>query len=319
MPKTQQTLSAHTKANKAKPFLKWAGGKVQLLTQFEDYYPPGLKAGEIDTYIEPFIGGGAVFLDVVQHYEIKSAFLYDINKELILTYRVIQREPEQLIKQLEDLSRHYYDLSEEARKDYYYKIRVSYNEQRCHVNYSSFSKEWIPRAARMIFLNKTCYNGLFRMNRQGQFNVPFGRYKHPKIADADNIRNVSKILDIADIRVGDFMDCQDLVNKNTFVYFDPPYRPISKTSSFTSYSKDVFDDNEQRRLAAFYQTLAQETGAKLMLSNSDPKNYAPDDHFFEELYPDHNIKRVYARRIINSDAKKRGHITELLITNYSIP
>ena len=300
---------------KAKPFLKWAGGKVQLLTQFEAYYPPELKAGKIDTYIEPFIGGGAVFLDIVQRYPIKSAFLYDINKELILTYWVIQSVPEKLIERLEDLSRQYYDLAEDERKDHYYEIRTSYNEQRSHINYQKFSDEWIPRAAQMIFLNKTCYNGLFRMNRQGQFNVPFGRYKTPRIADADNIRKVSKILEIVELRVGDFTECQHVVNDTTFLYFDPPYRPISKTSSFTSYSKYIFNDNEQRRLAEFYRTLAQETRAKLMLSNSDPKNYALDDHFFEELYPYH-INRVYAKRIINSDAKKRGQITELLITNY---
>jgi DNA adenine methylase len=302
--------------SRAKPFLKWAGGKVQLLSQFEANYPKALKEGNIDTYFEPFLGGGAVFLDIAQNYPITSAYLCDINEELILTYRVIQRNPETMVELLKQLSKQYYALTMEKRKEFYYTIRTLYNQHRYQIDYSKYSEPWITRAAHMIFLNKTCYNSLFRMNRKGEFNVPYGRYKKPKILDAENIFNVSKMLQIAEICFGDFTECEPFITTQSFVYFDPPYRPISRTSSFTSYSKNVFTDDEQIKLGNYYRLLHKKYGAKLMLSNSDPTNENPHDRFFEELYQGFKIHKVSANRMINSNAQKRGPITELVITNY---
>ena len=317
MPKIAETLSP-VASPKARPVLKWAGGKVQLLAQFARYYPPELAAGEINTYVEPFLGGGAVFLDVAQRFPIRRAYLFDINRELILTYSVIKREPHILIEALRELANEYEQHDAEARSVLFYRERTRFNAQGYDFDYAAYSSEWVVRAARMIFLNKTCYNGLFRMNRRGEFNVPFGQYKRPTILDEENILQVSRILQIAELRTGDFSICRGAIGQKAFVYFDPPYRPISKTSSFTSYSKDVFGDQEQMRLGQFYAALAAETSAKLMLSNSDPKNCAPDDHFFENLYRQFYIYRVSAKRMINSNAQKRGEISELVITNYEV-
>ena len=310
--------SLSSEPSKARPVLKWAGGKVQLLAQFARHYPQELAAGQIDTYIEPFLGGGAVFLDVAQRFPIRRAYLFDINRELILTYSVIKHAPHELCEALRTLAADYEQRDSDAKSELFYEVRTLYNAQRYHFDYETFSPEWVVRAARMIFLNKTCYNGLFRMNRRGDFNVPFGRYKRPALFDRENILQVSRILQIAEIHTGDFSACRDKVSGKAFVYFDPPYRPISKTSSFTSYSKDAFGDQEQVRLGQFYETLARETPARLMLSNSDPKNCAPNDHFFEQLYQQFHIYRVSAKRMINSNAQKRGEISELVITNYEV-
>lgn len=300
----------------AKPFLKWAGGKTQLLSQFEHYYPPELGEQQIVRYVEPFIGGGAVFLDIVQRFSIPQVLLLDINAELILVYRVLQRQPQALIELLQQHHQAYYALSDKERKTYFYEIRDKYNEQRLAIDHDTFTQAWVERAAYMIFLNKTCFNGLYRVNSSGEFNVPFGRYKRPAILDEENLLAVSSLLQTTDIRVGSFEECEPFVDDATFVYFDPPYRPLSTTSSFTSYSKDKFDDDDQIRLAHSYARLDRTSGAKLMLSNSDPHNTDPDDDFFHSLYADYNIHKVYANRMINSNANGRGKITELLITNY---
>jgi DNA adenine methylase len=300
----------------AKPFLKWAGGKAQLLSQFEAHYPPELAAGKIKRYIEPFLGGGAQFLSIAQRYAIQHAYLTDINPELILAYRVVQRDVSDLIAHLEQHQRAYDASSEEDRTLYFYRIRNLYNAQRAEINFKCYSSTWVSRAARMIFLNKTCFNGLFRVNAQGGFNVPFGRYKNPNICDPENLRRVSALLQNAELQIAPFTACEQWVTAESFVYFDPPYRPISATSSFTSYSSDRFDDAAQIALAAFFARLHNEFGAKLMLSNSDPMPINPDDDFFERIYQDFKIHRVLASRMINSQADKRGKITELLITNY---
>lgn len=300
----------------AKPFLKWAGGKTQLLAQFAQHYPAALTEGHIRRYVEPFVGSGAVFWEIVQRFDIAEVYLSDINVELILVYRVVQQAPEELIEQLAEHHAHYYELDEEERKRYFYEIRDRYNEQRFDFDYAQFNAGWVQRAAYMIFLNKTCFNGLYRVNAKGKFNVPFGRYKKPAILDAPNLRRISQLLQKAELRVAPFTECASVVDDQTFVYFDPPYRPISTTSSFTSYAKDKFDDDDQRALAAFFRKLDAQCGAKLMLSNSDPTNENPDDDFFETLYAGFQIHRVFANRMINSKAERRGKITELLITNY---
>lgn len=299
----------------AKPFLKWVGGKRQLLDQFEELYPTELKLKKIKNYYEPFVGGGAVFFDVAQKYEIENAFLYDINEELILTYKVIQKNVNKLIEFLYKYDLFYKKLNEKKQREYYYEIRENFNLQRFNIDYNKYSENWIPRAAQTIFLNRTCFNGLFRFNSKGGFNSPMGRYKNPKILDEQNLLSVSKLFEIATIRKADFKEVRNDIKNNSFVYFDPPYRPISETASFTSYSKFNFQDDEQLQLASLFYDL-NEKGHYLMLSNSDPKNTNPEDDFFETIYANFNIQRVDAKRSINSDPNKRNSIKEIVVTNY---
>jgi DNA adenine methylase len=301
---------------KAKPFLKWAGGKTQLLKQFESFYPESLKLGKIKKYIEPFIGSGAVFLEICQKYEIESAHISDINFDLIQAYQVIQRWPDDLIEILGKLQVKFNKSSPMQRQLFFTEIRTQYNLQRQSVSDRKLSKDVINRTAQLIFLNKTCFNGLFRLNSKGEFNVPFGRYKSPKILDAENIYQISQLLQKTEIRSSEFESCYAIADQSSFIYFDPPYRPISKTANFTSYAKSGFTDREQEKLALFYRKLDQEKGSALMLSNSDPKNENIDDDFFEQLYAGYSINRVSASRMINSVGVKRGRISELLIVNY---
>ncbi len=304
------------KPQKAKPFLKWAGGKTQLLSQFEALYPPELKQGQTKNYVEPFIGGGAVFFDVVRKYPIQSAHLHDVNEDLILVYLVVQQHVAPLIEALAELSGQYKKEDQTGREAFYYRTREALNAQRQQVDLGRFTIDWITRAAMLLFLNRTCYNGLFRLNSKGEFNVPTGSYRNPRICDEQNLQNASRALQIATIHLSDFEHCADVVDENTFVYFDPPYRPISKTASFTSYSMYGFGDEEQVRLARFFAELDRKYGARLMLSNSDPTNEDPEELFFDDLYKEFNIHRISAHRMINSNGAKRGRIRELLITNY---
>jgi DNA adenine methylase len=305
-----------TLAEQAKPFIKWAGGKSQLLRQIREYYPEALRQGELRRYAEPFLGGGAIFLDVAQTFTLESTYLSDINPELVLVYRVVQEAPSDLVDLLEEHARKYTSLDGEQRERYFYETRDAYNEQLAGMDFVVFSHDWVVRAANMIFLNKTCYNGLYRVNSRGSFNVPFGRYRRPSISDPDNIMRTSRLLDKATIVNEPFTACESFASGGSFVYFDPPYRPLNQTSSFTSYSKDGFSDRDQTRLAEFFAHLDREYDSKLMLSNSDPKNTDPHDEFFDELYAPYSIRRVLANRMINSKGAKRGKITELLVTNY---
>ncbi|MCS7017477.1 MAG: Dam family site-specific DNA-(adenine-N6)-methyltransferase [Cytophagales bacterium] len=301
---------------KARPFVKWAGGKSQLLEQFENYYPNELRKGIIKNYVEPFLGGGALFFAIAQRYKIQNAYLSDINKDLILTYQVIQQRPNDLLDFLEQYQKDYNQTEEAKRNELFLAIRKHFNLQRFEINYKKLSDNWIPRAAQFIFLNKTCFNGLFRLNSKGEFNVPYGRYKNVMIFDEYNILAVSKVLQNAEIRQADYSSCFDKVNENTFVYFDPPYRPISRTANFTTYTGTEFTDKEQLQLAQFFRKLDKEKAAKLMLSNSDPKNQKSEDDFFERAFVGYNIFRVSASRAINCHGNKRGKIHELIITNY---
>lgn len=302
----------------AKPFLKWAGGKTQLLEALEARLPVQIRETRvIEKYVEPFVGGGAVFFFLKRNYLVKKAFLIDINRELILTYKVVQKFPLELINKLANMEKEFFQRYDAGRREYYYRVRREFNEQGRGFDYSSISEKWISRAAQIIFLNKTCYNGLFRMNRKGEFNVPFGRYKNPRICDAENILAASKALAEAEIICGDFSVADDFIEKGTLVYFDPPYRPLSSTANFTGYTENGFTDDEQKRLAEFFRKM-HARGAWLLLSNSDPKNVNADDDFFERLYDGFVIERVEARRYINRDAKKRGEIREVIIRNYEI-
>ena len=299
----------------ARPFLKWAGGKGQLLTQLERLFPPALHEGSIQRYIEPFVGSGALFFRVRQAYLIQEYMLADVNPELVLAYKTIQQDVESLLTELGDLEGRYLPLDEGARRDFYYHIRQQYNLGRGRLSLEEFQPAWVNRTAQMLFLNRTCYNGLFRLNASGAFNVPFGRYTNPRLLDAENLRLVSRLLQGVSITCDDFTAIESQVDATTFVYFDPPYRPISKTAHFTSYSQHNFDDAQQLRLANFFRCL-DGYGARLMLSNSDPHNLDPGDNFFEQAYPGFRIERVLAGRNINSQSQKRAPISELVILNY---
>ena len=298
------------------PFLKWVGGKRQLTKKFRNFYPKGLLNGDIANYAEPFLGGGAVFFDLINQCNFKKIYLNDINADLISVYNHIRTDIDNIIAELSRLEFDYLKKDQEKRKAFYYKVRTDFNNK-MH-NKKSTAKESFLRTSYFIFLNRTCYNGLYRINSKGEFNVPAGRYANPRILDEVNLRNVSDILQNVEIKVGSFQDFKDYMSdEKTFFYFDPPYRPISKTASFTSYSKDVFTDKEQEKLCEVFKDLDKK-GHYVMLSNSDPKNHDPNDNFFDDLYRDYNIYRVPARRMVNSDPKKRGAINEIIVTNYPV-
>lgn len=300
----------------ARPFIKWAGGKMQLIKQLNVNYPRALQLGQIKNYYEPFLGGGAVFFDVVNRFSIEKFYLSDINEDLMLTYQVIQKKVSTLIELLDVYQQNYLKLAQAQRKIYFYQIREQYNQTRFQVNYQTISEQEIRRAAQLIFLNKTCFNGLFRHNKKGEFNVPFGDYKKPKILDLTNLMSVSQSLQRAILCSADFNALEQYqLGEDSFVYLDPPYRPLTATSSFTTYSKTSFTEEAQIRLADIFRNLDQQ-GVKLMLSNSDPKNSDKNDDFFEIHYAGFRIQRILAYRMINRIGSQRGKITELLITNY---
>ena len=300
----------------ARPFLKWAGGKAQLLDVFTRRVPQGLNEGTLPVFVEPFIGGGAVYFKFNSIFRFKECHIFDINEELVLAYSVVKNDVRGLIDYLGDVSDDFLSRNDSGRKDYYYTMRDAFNRAKGAINFTQYGEEWIERAGQLIFLNRTCFNGLYRVNSRDGFNVPFGRYRNPRILHEGVLRADSVALRNTTVHLGDFTLAEPYISKDTFVYFDPPYRPLNQTSSFTQYSKDRFTDEEQERLAAFYAR-CDARGASLMLSNSDPKNIDPDDEFFDDLYAGYHIDRVPARRTINCDGTKRGKIHEIIVTNYS--
>ncbi len=295
--------------HKPKPFLKWAGGKTQLLPTIETFLPNSFRTENAVTYIEPFVGGGAVLFYLLHNYpNIKRAIINDINSHLVTTYRIIRDNPFGLIDGLRELQERYHDAKTfEEQKSFYLSIRNSFNLD---------NLTEIEEAAYMIFLNRTCFNGLYRENSKGHFNVPYGRYSNPTICDENLLLVDSHLLQKVEILSGDFSNTSNYVDGYTFFYFDPPYRPLNATSSFNSYVKESFDDKEQIRLKEFFVTLSK-NGCYEMLSNSDSRGKNINDDFFDQLYHDFIIERVYAKRIINANASKRGILTELLIRNYN--
>lgn len=300
----------------AKPFLKWVGGKTQLIDQLDLNAPPELKAGSIASYFEPFIGGGSFFFHVAQNYSVDRLVIADSNQDLILAYWTIRDRVGALLLALNDIQDKYLSLSEEKRSAYYYETRQQFNDNKFHIDLHSCSDDWIERTAQLIFLNKTCFNGLFRVNASGLFNVAFGKYANPKICDANNLLAVSQVLERTEILLGDFSTVLPLIDARSFVYLDPPYRPLTATSNFTGYSSNSFNDADQHRLAEFCKD-ATALGAKLMISNSDPDNIGSDDTYYQDTYPGYTIRRAYANRMVNCKADKRGKITELIIMNYA--
>lgn len=299
----------------SKPFLKWAGGKTQLLDNLEKRLPLEIrKSKKIEDYFEPFVGGGAFFFYLSTNYEIEKAYLSDINKELVLTYNVIKIRPNKLIKWLKHYTNQYLYKSEEKQKKYYYKVREDFNNISEDFDYQNISLKQVIRAAQFIFLNKTCFNGLYRVNNDGKFNVPFAYPKKPKIYDEKNILNVSKVLENVTISTASYLESEKLIGEGSLVYLDPPYRPLDNKSSFNGYSKLAFDDESQKELARYYKKISDK-GAFALLSNSDPKNIDESDEFFDDLYTGFKIDRIEANRFINSNGNKRGPITEILVSN----
>jgi len=275
----------------AKPFVKWAGGKAQLLSRFEPYFPSPAQFGR---YFEPFVGGGAVFFHLWNTRRLPGQiFLFDTNDELISTYQVVRDQVQELVALL---------AAHQARHspDYYYQIR--------ELDRRSNSLSAVERAARTIYLNRTCYNGLYRVNSQGQFNVPMGRYKNPRIAREATLRAASAALQGVCVETRGFDTLVELARPGDFFYFDPPYDPVSRTAGFTGYTAGSFRDEDQRRLAAVFAELSRK-GCLCMLSNSCTP-------FILELYREFRLEIVQAGRPINSKAGGRGPIDEMVVLNY---
>ena len=298
-----------TEGKAVKPFLKWAGGKGQLIKEIEQYYP--FENGKITKYAEPFVGGGAVLFDILSRYDLKEVYISDINAELINTYRMIRDDIDALIEMLYAMQSDFIPLDTDNRKAYYMQKRERFNDLKINGDENIN----IEKAALMIFLNKTCFNGLFRVNKKGLFNVPMGTYKKPMICDENNLRAASEKLQKVKIVCGDYKKSDDFIDENTLVYFDPPYRPITDTASFTAYTENLFNDDAQIELARFVDEMDKK-GAKIVVSNSDPKNSNADDNFFDNIYSAHKIKRIEATRMINCNSEARGKIKELLISNF---
>lgn len=294
----------------AKPFLKWAGGKRQLIPTIQAALPDSLRHARDLTYVEPFIGGGAVLFWMLQAYpNIRQAIINDINPDLATAYQVVQQRPQELIKALTAIQEAYYRLlSEVARRTYFEEARAEFNTR---------PLEAVRNTAVLMFLNRTCFNGLYRVNSKGGFNVPFGRYDQPVICHPQTILADSQLLARVTILQGDFARVLDHAPANSFFYFDPPYKPLTKTAAFNAYASETFDTTSQERLATFCHSL-DARGSQWLLSNSDPQNTDAADSYFDDLYADFTIRRIQAKRHINSKAEGRGKISELLISNYAL-
>ena len=297
-----------SKMTKAKPFIKWVGGKSQLIEQLEALLPSDFAQKEDITYIEPFVGGGAMLFHMLQmHQNIKHAIINDINPDLTTCYETVRNQPTKLIHSLATIQAEYYSVKDESKKEFYLHIRDRFNSK---------PNDPIENTTLFIFLNRTCFNGLYRVNKAGKFNVPSGRYKHPLICDADTIYADSKLLQNVTILTGDFEQTFRYITGNSFFYFDPPYRPLSNTSNFNDYTKESFDDDSQIRLKNFCDLL-HNIKVPFMLSNSDCLMANGTDRFFDDLYKEYDINRVWACRSINANGSRRGKLTEILVRNYT--
>lgn len=293
---------------RAKPFIKWVGGKSQLIEQLDAQLPNDFGNWENVTYIEPFVGGGAMLFYMLQRYpNIQRAVINDINSDLVCCYQTVRDQVEVLIESLRNYEQLYLALqTEDNRKDFYMAARSRYNEK---------NLDSIENTTLFFFLNRTCFNGLYRVNKSGFFNVPFGKYANPTICDPDTLRMDSELLQRVEIVNGDFEETFQYAQGNTLFYFDPPYRPLSDTSSFNDYTKEAFNDNAQIRLKEYCDRI-HAAGYQFMLSNSDCKGKNEEDNFFDVLYEAYQIERVWASRNINAIASKRGKLTEILVRNY---
>ena len=293
-----------------KPFLKWAGGKSKLLPALHAHLPRSLQEWDTFTYIEPFVGGGAMLFFMLEQFpNINKVVVNDVNPRLVNVYAVIQQDVEQLIVLLSSMQSRYVECSDPtAQQTYFLDVRASYNSQ---------TLPKVEDAAHFIFLNKTCFNGLYRENRKGEFNVPWGKYAHPMLCDETNLRGVADALQKVELRCGDFslLSAEICPHKPTFIYMDPPYRPLSPTSSFSAYAKGGFNDVDQERLKSF-SDYATAQNALTMQSNSDGRCAEEPNEYLDKLYSDYNIHRVYAPRFISAKGTQRGKVSELIICNY---
>ncbi|MCD8094412.1 MAG: Dam family site-specific DNA-(adenine-N6)-methyltransferase [Bacteroides sp.] len=292
----------------AKPFVKWAGGKGSLIKQLIECLPQDFAEQQNVTYIEPFVGGGAMLFYMLAHYpNIKRAIINDVNEDLINCYLLIKENPTQLIVLLRNIKDEYYKLATlEEKTRYYYQMRERYNNDEFAI---------AERAACFIFLNKTCFNGLYRVNTNGKFNVPFGKYERPNICDEELIMADHRILQDVDIFVGEYKNITKHLGKRyNFIYIDPPYRPLSGSACFIEYSHNIFNDTEQEKLKVYCDMLTQK-GCKIMQSNSNSIDY-DGISYFTKLYSTYTISQILAHRFINAHAGKRDKQTELLIMNY---
>ncbi|MDR1870584.1 MAG: Dam family site-specific DNA-(adenine-N6)-methyltransferase [Deltaproteobacteria bacterium] len=299
-------MSNRRRSFKANPFIKWAGGKSQILEEIKKKFPSGL-GDRYSQYAEPFIGGGAVLLEILNNYQLTRIYISDINRELVHAYKTIRDNVKELIELLLELEERYLPANSAERKDIFYQSRDRFNALKAGSDLTT------ELAALFIFLNRTCFNGLYRVNAKGGFNVPQGRYKNPKICDSANLLAVSAALEGVEIVWGDYQLSSAFIDERTFAYFDPPYRPLSNTANFTSYAKDEFGDQEQIELAHFIDAMRAK-GAWVVASNSDPKNSDINDNFFDNLYSKHHISRIEASRAINSHGDSRGRVREILIS-----
>ncbi|MCE2792486.1 MAG: DNA adenine methylase [Planctomycetota bacterium] len=298
----------------ARPFLKWVGGKSQLLGQFAELFPPALRADWRGRYFEPFLGGGALLFEFLERFRPATAFASDLNRDLVLCYQMIRDDLDSILAELRPLAEAYLEGDRTTRDGLFYAVREDFNRAEAGGNDSAHRAR---RASQLLFLNKTCFNGLYRVNRRGAFNTPSGAWKQnrPLICDEQNLRAVSAALRNVRLECAAYDWIEAQVGAGDFVYFDPPYRPLSPTSSFKSYTAGGFDDEQQRQLAACFARLA-ERGAMVMLSNSDPLSVDPADSFFDELYSGFRIHRVQASRMVNAKASGRGRISEIVVTNW---
>ena len=282
------------------------------------HLPVSMRDGKIKRYVEPFGGGGAVFFHIKQMYPIQEFHIGDLNRDLVNVYVVIRDKLDPLLHSLQAVAGEYLPLEHADRAAVFYRIRDEYNSTPGCLNWKRVTAARVQRAAQAIFLNRTCFNGLYRVNSRGCSNVPHGRYKTPPICDENGLRSASLALQGVNISCGSYEMCEPHVDARSFVYLDPPYRPLPNTPSFTAYAQTAsFGDEDQKKLADFYLMMHRK-GASLMLSNSDPHVTDDADDFFDDLYEDFNIHRVVATRAINSDPGKRGAISEILVTNYRV-
>ncbi len=294
--------------HKAKPFIKWVGGKGQLLNQLDALLPNNFNSWDNVTYIEPFVGGGAMLFHILQrHHNITRAVINDINHDLILCYQTVRDNLDALISSLRHIEARYIALTSiDAKQDMFMQVRARYNEK---------NLDPVENTTLFFFLNRTCFNGLYRVNRKGLFNVPFGKYVSPQICDELTLRTDSALLQRVEILEGDFTQTFRHAQSPTLFYFDPPYRPLSATSNFNDYTKGAFNDDSQRRLKEFCDTI-NSLGHSFMLSNSDCPGTGQQEGFFDALYRDYLIDRVMAARNVNANGAKRGKISEILVHNY---